>query len=1029
MAKRAKKRLFDSGGSTESPEQGRRVRSPTFAADQEPMPMPTQLFNFPFASPVHRSLSFDSVRFQLNFLDSHTALASQPFFSFSWARRRWRCSADLKRCTPKFQPAPFQESDFSPFVQTKFCIFAPRKIYGEPAANFVTQPSLVFLTLAVFFRALLVQESTPIHARQYDNTEDFSDSPVASNTPLLRRAMPHASTPTAAIPISEHFGRSDSAQFKLSSIPFVISGSPLSWSGSECGSAPSTPPQSPGRNSTQRPPATPTPIAPKHKSRSPGHGLRFQHDQEEDEDEQELMAEQQDVEMTEADNDDAMVGTPYDDIHRMDEDDTPVMETPRNAFEPLPFSFGVPAPNFGSEPRRDLNMSQFIQINPSPTPQPSMQQTQQYSGFTLPIPNMVFTQPRLSNPAPPPTQYKSDTEATRRRALDQQQQRIPQLTISAMSDTSPRRSHNARPVAKTPGVHEANIGVLTASATKQRPAATPLKVLKTNINPWSPDVRQKPKGQSMKIHVDENTPQLILNFHTEMRLGSGSFGEVLLACNRTDGWKYAIKKIRYRNQVDKLKCLNEVYLLAAMGTHPNIIRYHSAWIEEQDMTIYIQTEYCNMGSLTQYALKQTQLMSEADLLDILRQVASALDYLHEKKGVAHLDVKPENVLVVLDNAQTPGGNPARPVYKLADFGLIANRQARSSSGSSSSSDGFDNSFDIEEGDSRYLPRELLEETFDHALLPRADIFALGLSVWELAVRQSLPRQGVLWKDLRDLKPLLEPSLEAAESRSQLTQSAAAAVSQWPLWRLPEHLSGGFRDLLIGMLHPDPLRRPTARKLLEHPMLNGTPLERGELKRMVEAQQNKIVSLKRELQLASNKNKSLRRRESFSGSLTASLSASSSPPLYDSAMLANDLPHVSDAAIYDVLSQRLAGAQSVSAIDLHQLASEIAVSVQSQLNQQQLLRSSSPIPRSSSSPLMKENISPNRFTASQEFAPPAANNQNPACGPSRIVLRRSSVAVNPAFMTSNPGQPAPPTQFQVPQQRPTHLKRAVSDFGH
>eukprot|EP01122_Echinamoeba_exundans_P010347 TRINITY_DN3856_c0_g2_i1.p1 TRINITY_DN3856_c0_g2~~TRINITY_DN3856_c0_g2_i1.p1 ORF type:complete len:934 (+),score=187.11 TRINITY_DN3856_c0_g2_i1:147-2948(+) len=933
MAKRAKKRLFDSG---ESPE-GRRLRSPASSRTVEPAPMPTQLFNFPFASPVHRSLSFDS-------------------------------------------------------------------------------------------------ESTPVHARQYDNTEDYSDSPVASNTPLLRRAMPHTSTPTAAIPISEHFGRSESSAFKLSSIPFVISGSPLSWSGSECGSAPSTPPQSPGRNSTTRPPATPTPIAPKHKSRSPGHGLRFQHD---DEDEDELIAESQDVEMTEADNDDPMVGTPQEDIHRMDEDDAPVMETPRTGFEPVPFSFNVPAPNFqsGLEPRRDLNMAQFIQVPTSPIPQSQMQQpAQQFPNFSLPVPNMVFTQPRVSNPAPPPTQYKSDTEATRRRALDQQQQRIPQLTISAMSDTSPRRSHNARPVvAKTPGAHEANIGILTASATKPgRSGATPLKVLKTNINPWSPDVRQKPKGQSMKIHVDENTPQLILNFHTEMRLGSGSFGEVLLACNRTDGWKYAIKKIRYRNQVDKQRCLNEVYLLAAMGTHPNIIRYHSAWIEEQDMTIYIQTEYCNMGSLTQYALKQPQPMSEAELLDILRQVASALDYLHEKKGVAHLDVKPENVLVVLDNAQTPGGgNPARPVYKLADFGLIANRQAKNGN-ANAAGDGFDNSFDIEEGDSRYLPRELLEENFDHALLPRADIFALGLSVWELAVRQSLPRQGVLWKDLRDLKPLLEPSLEAAESRSQLTQSAAAAVSQWPLWRLPEHLSGGFRDLLIGMLHPDPLRRPTARKLLEHPMLNGTPLERGELKRMVEAQQNKIVALKRELQLISNKNKSLRRRESFSGSLTASLGSSSSPPLYDSAILANDLPHVSDAAIYDVLSQRLAGAQSVSAVDLHQLASEIAVSVQSQLNQQQLLRSSSPIPRSSSSPLMmKENISPNRFSTSQEFAPPAANNQSQACGPSRIVLRRSSVAVNPAFMTANPGQAAPagPTQFQVPQQRPTHLKRAVSDFGH
>lgn len=731
----------------------------------------------------------------------------------------------------------------------------------------------------------------------------------------------------------------------------------------------------------------------------------------------------QDVEMTEADADENIaIITPSND-NQMDEDD-PVLETPRQPEE---------SPRESAGGRRDLNMSRFIPV-PSESSfgsqqqqhQQQQQQTFSVPQFSLPVPNMIFTQPTVTNPAPPPTQYKSDSEANRRRALEIQQQRLPALTVSAMSDTSPRRSNPTRS-ARTPGPQGAEVGLLSLSSSKPQQVPTPLKVLRTNINPWSPDVRQKPKKHAMKIHVDEHTPKLLLHFETEQKLGKGSFGEVLLACNRTDGWNYAIKKIRYRNETDKQKCLNEVYLLAAMGTHPNIIRYHSAWVEEEDMTIYIQTEYCNKGSLKQYALQQSQYLSEADLLDIVRQVASGLDYLHEKKGVAHLDVKPENVLVVVDTQTTPnGGAPARPVYKLADFGLIANRQARTTT-----SDGLDASFDIEEGDSRYLPRELLEENFDVALLPRADIFALAMSVWELAVRQPLPRQGALWKDLRDLKPLIEFRNFEVDSRSGLTQSAAASISQWPLFALPEHLSPGFRDLLISMLHPDPMRRPTARKLLEHPMLNGTPLERGELQRMVEAQQNKIVSLKREIQFLSNKSKALKRRESFSGSLTMSMGGANSPPLFDSGLPSGFAPQVSESAIMEVLQQRLATSGAAGSVDLNQLASEIAGAIQHQIVQQTLTRSSSPaIPRSSSGgfhPVSKENMPPLARSGSAfptEFAPPSLPSNQPSCGPQRIVLRRSSQTLANPF-AGGFGQ----NQFAAPQHRPSsHLKRTVSDFG-
>jgi serine/threonine protein kinase len=50
-------------------------------------------------------------------------------------------------------------------------------------------------------------------------------------------------------------------------------------------------------------------------------------------------------------------------------------------------------------------------------------------------------------------------------------------------------------------------------------------------------------------------------------------------------------------------------------------RYYGAWIEEEDQIIYLQTEYCDGGSL-QTLFKQKKQFTEEELLDILRQIGS-----------------------------------------------------------------------------------------------------------------------------------------------------------------------------------------------------------------------------------------------------------------------------------------------------------------------------------------------------------------------------------------------------------------------
>ena len=66
-------------------------------------------------------------------------------------------------------------------------------------------------------------------------------------------------------------------------------------------------------------------------------------------------------------------------------------------------------------------------------------------------------------------------------------------------------------------------------------------------------------------------------------------------------------------------------------------------------------------------------------LKCLREILLALQLIHSR-GVVHLDVKPDNIFI------------QNGLYKLGDFGLA----------------GIASSMDAEEGDSRYLSRDMLQ---------------------------------------------------------------------------------------------------------------------------------------------------------------------------------------------------------------------------------------------------------------------------------------------------------------------------------
>ncbi|XP_038876752.1 wee1-like protein kinase [Benincasa hispida] len=245
------------------------------------------------------------------------------------------------------------------------------------------------------------------------------------------------------------------------------------------------------------------------------------------------------------------------------------------------------------------------------------------------------------------------------------------------------------------------------------------------------------------------------DFHEIKQIGTGNFSRVFKVLKRIDGCLYAVKQsTRPLNQdIERRRALMEVQALAALGSHENIVGYYSSWFENEQL--YIQMELCDCSlSIGRYS----HPFFEVDALRALYQIAKALLFVHEK-GVAHLDVKPDNIYV------------KDGVFKLGDFGCVTL---------------LDKSLPIEEGDARYMPQEILNERYDY--LDKVDIFSLGAAIYEIVRGSTLPEMHFM--NLKEGKlPLL-----------------------------PGH-SLQFQNLIKAMVDPDPTRRPSAREVLENPIFD------------------------------------------------------------------------------------------------------------------------------------------------------------------------------------------------------------------
>lgn len=147
-------------------------------------------------------------------------------------------------------------------------------------------------------------------------------------------------------------------------------------------------------------------------------------------------------------------------------------------------------------------------------------------------------------------------------------------------------------------------------------------------------------------------------------IGSGSFGKVVHAIDKSTGEEVAVKIIEKHNvkqgRVSELK--QEAVILSSLS-HPNIIKFKH--LKETDLRLFIVMEMVYGGNLKHYMAKQ--IINDIQASQIMKGIFQAVVYIHDK-NLIHRDIKPENILV-------PNPHDLSAV-KIADFGLSTQYDSR-----------------------------------------------------------------------------------------------------------------------------------------------------------------------------------------------------------------------------------------------------------------------------------------------------------------------------------------------------------------
>jgi serine/threonine-protein kinase len=269
-----------------------------------------------------------------------------------------------------------------------------------------------------------------------------------------------------------------------------------------------------------------------------------------------------------------------------------------------------------------------------------------------------------------------------------------------------------------------------------------------------------------------NQETAIGKYHVFATLGRGGMADVFLSVARGPvGFNKLVVIKRLRAQLAEDPIFRNMFLdearLAARLSHPNIVNTFE--VGEHKNVFFIAMEYLEgqaLNKVLREAIKQNLEIPPAYAARIVADALAGLAYAHELRdydgsplGIIHRDISPHNLFVTYDGHT-----------KVVDFGIA---KARSTSTSTE--------VGVLKGKVAYMAPE---QAMGSALDARADLFAMGIVLWELIARQRL-----------------FPGDNAAATLHRLMSEPIPRVSS-----VVANVPPGLDDLIARALEKDPDRR-------------------------------------------------------------------------------------------------------------------------------------------------------------------------------------------------------------------------------
>ncbi|KAF9420812.1 hypothetical protein BGZ76_004050 [Entomortierella beljakovae] len=281
------------------------------------------------------------------------------------------------------------------------------------------------------------------------------------------------------------------------------------------------------------------------------------------------------------------------------------------------------------------------------------------------------------------------------------------------------------------------------------------------------------------------------------KMGDGAFSNVYKAHDLKFDRVVAVKVVRKfeLNASQRANILKEVQIMRQLK-NPNIVELYD--FSESDEHYFLVLELAPGGELFHRIVKLTYF-SEELTRHVIVQVAHAIRYLHEEKGVIHRDIKPENILFepIPLIPSPPGSKPDEDDkedegifqpgvggggigrVKIADFGLskvVWNEQTMTPCGTVG-----------------YTAPEIVK---DERYSKSVDMWAMGC---------------VLYTLLCGFPPFYDESIPALTEK--VARGQYTFLSPW--W---DEISLSVKDLITHLLCVNPAERYTIDQFLAHPWI-------------------------------------------------------------------------------------------------------------------------------------------------------------------------------------------------------------------